>query len=74
MTSSPDNPEFKEFKKSWDRFSDKSSFKTLNIANRQLKNQREVVINFLREMLSSSDDTLGLADSLPVMTIESVQS
>jgi len=56
-TSSPDNPEFKDFKKSWDNLADKSSFKTLNIDNRQLKQQRDIVINFIRDRLSSSDDT-----------------
>ena len=34
-------------KKLWDNLDDKSSFKTLNIANRQLKQQKYVVVKFL---------------------------
>jgi len=59
-TSIPDNPDFKDFKKLWDSLADKSSFKTLNIAHCQLKQQKYIVVKFLREKLSiqTADDCL----------------
>src|SRR6218665_1861836 len=62
-TSSPDNLDFKDFKKSWDSLSDKSSFKILNIAPRQLKQQKNIVVQFLREKLSTQSETA--TDCLP---------
>src|SRR6218665_66399 len=62
-TSIPDNPDFKDFKKLWDSLADKSSFKTLNIAHCQLKQQKYIVTKFLREKLSIPGETA--ADCLP---------
>src|SRR6218665_1697719 len=47
LMSNPDNLDFKNLKKLWDNFADKSSFNTLNIANRQLKQQKYIVVKFL---------------------------
>jgi hypothetical protein len=63
-TSSPDTPEFKEFQKSWDSVVERSTFKTLDIRDRRLKHQQEIV-GFLHELLSLPESDDASEDAMP---------
>jgi hypothetical protein len=64
-TSSPNTPEFKEFQKSWDSVVERSTFKTLDIRDRRLKHQQEIVVSFLHELLSLPESDDASEDSMP---------
>lgn len=61
-TSSPDTPEFKDFKNSWHKITDhNTNFKTLEIRNRKLQLRSNDVTTFLYEQLTNANTN----DSLP---------
>ena len=64
-TSSPYTPEFKDFQQSWGSVAQRSTFKTLDISDRRLKRQKEVVITFYREQLSFPESGDVSEDAMP---------
>ena len=64
-TSSPDTPEFKDFQKSWGSIAHRSTFRTLDIHDRRLKCQREIVVSFFREQLSLPESDDVSVDAMP---------
>lgn len=64
-TSSPDTPEFKDFQQHWGSLAQRSTFKTLDIRDRRLKRQQEVVVAFFREQLSLSESDDVSEDTMP---------
>lgn len=64
-TSSPDTPEFKDFQQHWDSLAQRSTYKTLDIRDRRLKRQQEVVVAFFRELLSVPESDDASEDAMP---------
>jgi len=64
-TSSPDTPEFKDFQKAWGSLAPRSTFKTLDIRERRLKCQRDIVVGFYRDLLSLPDTDDASEDAMP---------
>jgi hypothetical protein len=73
-SSSPYTPEFKDFQQSWGSVDQRTTFKTLEISDRRLKRQQEIVVPFIMNCCLYPNLAMSQKMLCLVMTIGKVLS